>query len=574
MTTILCVEDETAIRQDIVEELQDAGYATLEAGNGEEGLAAIRDHNPDLVLCDITMPRMDGHKLVKHVRMNYPQFSELPFLFLSALADRKDVLSGIELGADDYLTKPIDFELLLTKVEATLRWVARMRQHKEKEQIKLYKSLLRSGTPAPTQPAKQPLREAPASTEHRATALEEGLKKTFMQGETGSAGRLHFINLAQIRETMGDDWERQAAKVMTIAENVIDRHLTKGSICNRQKADAFILMLPDLGEEEATVLVETIADEIAIKLLGENYRAYRHLSLTATAESMKDVTDGGRNVTQAALAAAFEQRAAQASSDDVHKVDMISRMLQRLAVGYQPVWNRKSERVFAYHADPQLPSSWDGYGNDEDAGYAAANPIAVDIDAHLLSWLAGHLTKCGSGGSWPMTIVPISYQTLVGDNGKRLTEAFQGIAKSGLSKLVMIEITAIPDSANEEDFQQALGMPREFSHPLIVRGSPDRKFVPWARKAGAAFLSLHVETNADEGNRQQNDRRNDRRIKNFADGARALGVQPYIHGLNTMGGVKQALSAEVSILAGSAFGRVLDLPGETYGLREKRLLIG
>jgi CheY-like chemotaxis protein len=570
MTTILCVEDETAIRQDIVEELQDAGYATLEAGDGEEGLAAIREHAPDLVLCDITMPRMDGRTLVKHLRTNHLQFSELPFVFLSALADRKDVLAGIELGADDYLTKPIDFELLLTKVEATLRWVARMRQQKEKEQITLYKSLTRNGSPAPTQPPKQPHREAPTSTEHRATALEEGLEEILSQGATGSAGRLHFINLAEIRETMGDDWERQAAKVMTIAENVIDRHLTKGSVCNRQAADAFILMFPDLGEEEAAVLVEAIADEIATKLLGEDYRTYRHLSLTAATESLKDVADGGRNVTQAALAAAFAKRAAAANSEDVGKVDMISRMLQRLTVGYQPVWNRQSERVSAYHACPHLPTVADGYGNDETERYTAVDPIVVDIDAHLLSWLAEHLPKCGSGGSRPATIVPINYQSLVGDNRKRLAEAFQGISKSGLSKLVMIEIAAIPDSANAEAVQQAIGMPREFSHPLIVRGSPDRKFASWARKAGAAFLSLQFETDNDDGNGQ----RHDRRIRNFADGVRALGLKPYIHGLNTMGGVKQAVAAEVPLLAGSALGRVLDRPGETYSLRKERLLIG
>ncbi|MFQ5617791.1 MAG: response regulator [Rhodospirillales bacterium] len=145
---ILCVEDEADIRGDITEELRDTGYETVEAANGREGLQAIAEHKPDLVLCDITMPEMNGYELLTALREKHPEFEDLPFVFLSALADRKDIIAGRQLGADDYVTKPVDFEMLLATVESRLRQVARMQARKQRHLIKLYRVLTGQEPPA------------------------------------------------------------------------------------------------------------------------------------------------------------------------------------------------------------------------------------------------------------------------------------------------------------------------------------------------------------------------------------------------------------------------------------------
>lgn len=145
---ILCVEDEADIRGDITEELRDTGYETVEAANGREGLQAIAEHKPDLVLCDITMPEMNGYELLTALREKHPEFGDLPFVFLSALADRKDIIAGRQLGADDYVTKPVDFEMLLATVESRLRQVARMQARKQRHLIKLYRVLTGQEPPA------------------------------------------------------------------------------------------------------------------------------------------------------------------------------------------------------------------------------------------------------------------------------------------------------------------------------------------------------------------------------------------------------------------------------------------
>ena len=118
--TILVVDDEPDLVATVAAELHYAGYRTLSAFNGREALAVLDREPVDLVLADVSMPVMDGHELLRIVRSEHPSLSDLPFVFLSALADRGDVIAGRRLGADDYLTKPVDFDLMLTAIETRL----------------------------------------------------------------------------------------------------------------------------------------------------------------------------------------------------------------------------------------------------------------------------------------------------------------------------------------------------------------------------------------------------------------------------------------------------------------------
>lgn len=126
---ILCIEDEDALRRDLVEELQDAGYRVIEAADGADALLQLESFRPNLILCDISMPGMDGYDLLQHLQARDDDYSDVPFIFLTALADRHEVLEGKRRGADDYLIKPVDFDLLLATVHARLRQISRIREH-------------------------------------------------------------------------------------------------------------------------------------------------------------------------------------------------------------------------------------------------------------------------------------------------------------------------------------------------------------------------------------------------------------------------------------------------------------
>src|SRR5580692_183643 len=122
---ILCIEDDRETAALIAEELLDRGYEVVLAHDGREGLAAILRTMPDLVLSDISMPAMSGFELLERLIALAPRFSKMPFVFLTALTDRDNELRGRQLGADDYVTKPIDFEVLATIISARLAGVAR-----------------------------------------------------------------------------------------------------------------------------------------------------------------------------------------------------------------------------------------------------------------------------------------------------------------------------------------------------------------------------------------------------------------------------------------------------------------
>src|SRR5580704_7683528 len=122
---ILCIEDDRETAALIAEELVERGFEISIAHDGRAGLAAILKNMPDLVLSDISMPVMSGFELLERLNGLTPRFRHMPFIFLTALTDRDNELKGRHLGADDYVTKPIDFELLDTIITARLAGVAR-----------------------------------------------------------------------------------------------------------------------------------------------------------------------------------------------------------------------------------------------------------------------------------------------------------------------------------------------------------------------------------------------------------------------------------------------------------------
>ena len=122
---VLCVDDDRDTVGLIAEELVDRGFKASVAYDGEQGFQAILEKQPDIVLADISMPILSGFALLERLIAIAPRFSSMPFIYLTALSDRENELKGRQLGADDYVTKPVDFDILITIIAARLARVAR-----------------------------------------------------------------------------------------------------------------------------------------------------------------------------------------------------------------------------------------------------------------------------------------------------------------------------------------------------------------------------------------------------------------------------------------------------------------
>ncbi len=116
MKTILVIEDNKVVRENTAEILELANYIARTASNGKIGVELAVKHKPDLILCDIMMPELDGYGVV-HLLNRNPQTSSIPFIFLTAKAETADFRKGMDMGADDYITKPFDSVQLLNAVE-------------------------------------------------------------------------------------------------------------------------------------------------------------------------------------------------------------------------------------------------------------------------------------------------------------------------------------------------------------------------------------------------------------------------------------------------------------------------
>lgn len=119
MTKILVIEDELFVRENITELLEAEDFEVFSTENGILGVLWAQENLPDLVICDIMMPEIDGHEVLTEMRQS-PMTALTPFIFLTAMADKGDIRQGMELGADDYLTKPFTRDELLGAIETRL----------------------------------------------------------------------------------------------------------------------------------------------------------------------------------------------------------------------------------------------------------------------------------------------------------------------------------------------------------------------------------------------------------------------------------------------------------------------
>jgi DNA-binding response OmpR family regulator len=243
---ILVVEDEAKIRSLLVEELTDEGYHLASAENGEEGLEKFASYRPDLILCDVSMPKMGGFELLKCFRDQHPNLAQTPFIFLTAFGDRGAQIEARKLGVDDFLTKPVDFELLMAAIRNHLEKRKAAGNLHEEELIKLYRNLA-SDQAGSTEPE-----------DHRPVIA--------------SGGRVEMLGLREIKDELGADWDKVAHLVMGLAENVMSKRLPGGCTYLAAGDDGFEICFEGKNEIEASKIIEDIKQNIRESVEGARAR--------------------------------------------------------------------------------------------------------------------------------------------------------------------------------------------------------------------------------------------------------------------------------------------------------------
>jgi signal transduction histidine kinase len=303
MKKILVIDDDAAVQSLTVKALQSRGYQALIAGDGQEGLEVARRYLPDLILCDVQMPNLDGYETLTALQRD-PVTCTIPFIFLTALRDAQHVRFGMGLGADDYLTKPFTVNELVDAVTTRLAKKAAVQRLSERKLEELRDNI---GLALPHElltPLNGILGLAALLQDNEAvTSLEE--VQDFARSIQVSALRLHrlifnFIIYSEL-ELIGTDAERIAE--LRGADAISTRAIVEKTV--REKAEACIRtddLSLDLEESSAVIAPERFR-KIVEELVDNAFKFSRAgtivevRSYNREQQCVVSVTDRGRGMT-------------------------------------------------------------------------------------------------------------------------------------------------------------------------------------------------------------------------------------------------------------------------------------
>ncbi|MEC7519444.1 MAG: sigma-54 dependent transcriptional regulator [Myxococcota bacterium] len=295
MKRVLVIEDDPLIRSNVSELLDAEGYAVDEAADGKAGIASALARVPDVVVCDIMMPVMDGHRVLRALR-DYPETAAVPFIFLTARAEREDVRAGMSLGADDYVTKPFTRRELLDAIEARIERKAQ---------------LLAAHAPAPEPDVEGPGRPIVRSTRLRAV-YERALKAAqthlsiLLLGETGVGKDVlaHAIHKASPRR----DGPFVPLHCAAMAESLLESELfghERGAFTGAtgdkpglfEAADGGTVFLDEIGELPGSVqvkLLRVLEDRRVRRVGGREAKDVDVRFVSATNRDLEAEVEAGR----------------------------------------------------------------------------------------------------------------------------------------------------------------------------------------------------------------------------------------------------------------------------------------
>jgi len=240
MAKILVLDDEEDLRELVIEELTEVGHSTVSFAGGQDALDHLANDTVDLILSDITMPQMSGYQFFRNFKEQFPHYGHIPFIFMTALSDRDNELKGLRLGVDDYITKPIDYDLMLLRVESHLR----RRQP--------------AASPAP-QTQTQATPDDKAGDPDAAAKLQAILQES---GGRVIASRFTTIALDDLRGRIEDLRSDIRNQFLPCVEAAIRAHLISKDVLAITPSNDFLVYFADIDDDEIESKAGQIRDEI------------------------------------------------------------------------------------------------------------------------------------------------------------------------------------------------------------------------------------------------------------------------------------------------------------------------
>jgi two-component system, cell cycle response regulator len=239
---VLVAEDSLVIRAVLVEQLQSRGYRVIEAGDGEQALAACHRERPDVVLLDVEMPHLDGHAVLARIKADH-LLADIPVVFVTSRVTTEDVVEGLRLGAHDYLRKPFEPSELLARVHAAVRSKALQ------DELRLRNAELELAS-----------RTDALTGLHNRRHLEEQLQRLAGAGDHLAVLLCDIDRFKQVNDTRG---HAAGDEVLRVVAARLGEAARPGDVPGRWGGEEFLVVLPGTGAGEAQAQGERVRRAIA-----------------------------------------------------------------------------------------------------------------------------------------------------------------------------------------------------------------------------------------------------------------------------------------------------------------------
>lgn len=547
---VLIVDDEDLVREMLRDALEAENHTVAEAADGKEAVEKILALRPRIVVSDVRMPEMNGYEVLHEIRRNHPELASIPFIFLTGLSDKSYISAAYKIGADDYLTKPVDLDVLCMKIGAMLQRLG----------------------PPPLPRAERPPESVAASAEDLSPEFRRKLEELATNRRQSITSSVRLLNLEEYREKFGDRWAKLQPVAMTLAESVLRKHLGPDEVYSRSGDDGYMVLLPDCDEDTARRRVELIVRDIREHMVGESGEDLSDLNVSADVVDLGDVVDeSAADISAALLADIFERRETERKERSppprAKAPDPKTWFVGQLAQHYRPLWNAKRQMVVAVQCVPVRTTPYGVLVGRTVLHGGAEDPWAVELDAFMVKQATELLRAQAKLGRKLLASVPVHYRTLTGDRVAEIEKLLQAMPENVLKSRLILEIVGVPEHHGVSGTRGALAFARRYSDFVSVETAPDDPHIGLLRDAGVRLLQ-HELAPAPVGDA---DVASMRAIQRFARDAQALGLQARMHAVDSLGRFKAARNAGVLFMSGRVIGRTDAKPMQPYLLPESTI---
>lgn len=407
MAQILLVEDEEDLRENIEIVLAHAGHDVTTAGNGRDALTLIERSPPDLILSDISMPVMSGLEMLETVRSRMPALANMPIVLLTAMGEKEHLIQGREAGADDYLTKPVDYQVLMATIDARLARTRQANDLKEKQFVRLFRNLSKAPANATVEPEGP---GEPTLLERVAELAEPSLK-----------GRAAVLCPDDFYRAFPALPASTRAKVTSVMARVTRETLRPDDVMIELGAGALLVALatPDRGEasDRFTLLRMRLTQAFGKENLGAG-------DTEAVEAEEADGAPLGRELKDT-LKTLFAHVGHDGHAGEAHTATFQD-IAGTIRIDYLPVWNARTETVEAFRLRYRRRVDGALLPESRTLLRGADDPMMCGLQSHLLDAAIRDVLAAraepGPSRKPPVVIVPLSLPVFEDLNAYRVEQ--------------------------------------------------------------------------------------------------------------------------------------------------------